>query len=74
MIGVPRRPARGDKVTFIGYTKEQVRWGNNDTPSMLTENAVYTVSNCEVHPSHTKVTLDGYPDLKFNSVHFMPID
>lgn len=64
------RPKVGDKVAFRGYTIEQVRWGGNDTPDMLDTNTTYAITYVEVHASHTKVTLDGYPDLKFNSVHF----
>lgn len=59
----------GDIVTFNGYTKEQVRWGNNDTPSMLTINNTYTIEEIERHSSYTKVKLCGILG-KFNSVHF----
>ena len=60
----------GQQVTFTGWCKEQVRWGNNDTPSMLVEGESYTIASVEEHRSHTKVILTGLPSLKFNSVHF----
>jgi hypothetical protein len=66
------KPEVGDKVRFVGYTKEQVRWGNNSTPYMLILDRCYTVSGVERHSSHTKVTIKGVDDsFKFNSVHFV---
>ena len=65
------KPNRGDKVTFMGYTKAQVNWGSNDTPDMLTEGETYTISSVELHSTHTKVTIEEVDSsLKFNSVHF----
>ena len=63
------RPEVGDKVTFNGYTKEQVMWGNNDTPYMLILGRTYKIEDVDVHNSHTKVKLKGIVGL-FNSVHF----
>lgn len=63
------KPKVGDKVTFEGYTIEQVRWGNNDEPTMLTVGYEYFVEEVEEHNHHTKVKLVGY-DGYFNSVHF----
>tara|TARA_Y100000033_G_scaffold6079_1_gene4989 strand:- start:450 stop:659 length:210 start_codon:yes stop_codon:yes gene_type:complete len=63
----------GDNVRFLGYTKEQVNWGSNDTPYMLILDRVYTVSDVEVHRQHTKVQIKGVLG-KFNSVHFQVID
>ncbi len=65
------RPQAGDEVTFTGYTKPQVLWGNNDTPDMLTIGETYTIESVAVHASHTKVSLVGVTG-KFNSVHFDP--
>ena len=62
----------GDKITFNGWCIEQVRWGRNDTPDMLEVNSTYVIESVEPHRSYTKVSLVGYPGLKFNSVHFTP--
>ena len=65
------RPIVGDTVTYNGWTKEQVRWGNNDTPYMLIVGKQYTVTAVEVHRMHTKVCIKGVSEnLKFNSAHF----
>lgn len=69
------KPTKGDKVTFIGYTKAQVNWGSNDTPDMLTEGEVYTISRVDERSSHTKVSVaEVSQSLCFNSVHFTPIE
>ena len=65
------RPEVGDKVTFKGWTKEQVRWGNNSTPYMLIVGKQYKISAVEVHRMHTKVCIKGVSEhMKFNSAHF----
>ena len=65
------RPEVNDKVIFNGWTKEQVRWGSNDTPYMLIIGRTYTITDVEVHKYHTKVCIKGVDgNLKFNSVHF----
>ena len=65
------RPEVGDTVTYNGWSKEQVRWGNNDTPYMLIIGRQYTITAVEPHRSHTKVCIKGVDQsLKFNSVHF----
>ena len=52
------RPEVGDKVTYNGWTKEQVRWGNNDTPYMLIVGRDYTITAVEKHRyTHTKCVL-----------------
>ena len=66
------KPVVGDRVTFEGWTIEQVRWGNNDTPSMLTLGDTYTINEVVRHSSHTKVSLKGIVG-HFNSVHFTPV-
>lgn len=63
----------GDNVKFLGYIKEQVLWGNNDTPSMLILDHVYEIVDVDVRRQHTKVQLKGIGG-KFNSVHFQVID
>lgn len=64
---------KGDNVRYLGYTQEQVRWGNNDCPYMLILDRIYEISDVEVHRQHTKVQLKGILG-KFNSVHFQVID
>ena len=67
------RPEVGDKVTYHGWTEEQVRWGNNDTPYMLIVGRQYFIESVEKHDHHTKVSLKGILG-KFNSVHFTLAD
>ena len=60
----------GDRVKFIGCSKEQIRWGNNDDPNeILIKGNEYIVENVRVHSQHTKLTLRGVSG-KFNSVCF----
>ena len=62
----------GGKVQYIGASDDQVRWGSNDDPrEVLTEGETYTVKQVKVHSWHTKVVLEEFPDLKFNSVSFV---
>ena len=63
----------GDNVRFLGWTKEQVNWGNNDTPYMLIRDRVYTITDVDIRSQHTKVQIKGVLG-KFNSVHFQVID
>ena len=64
----------GDKVRYTGAIDEQVAWGSNDDPrKVLTEGSTYTVADVEVHTWHTKVYLEEYPKLKFNSVSFAAV-
>lgn len=63
------KPEVGDTVTYNGWTKEQVRWGNNDCPYMLIVGRTYTIESVERRSSHTKVKLKGILG-RFNSVHF----
>lgn len=67
------RPQVGDRVKYLGYTQEQVNWGNNDVPYMLIKGRIYTVEYVEVHRQHTKVKIKGVVG-KFNSVHFVLTD
>ena len=64
----------GDNVVYNGYTKEQVAWGNNDTPYMLILGRVYTIDGVDVHKHHTKVSIKGVHNMWFNSVHFDVVD
>ena len=59
----------GDVVTYNGWTEEQVKWGNNDTPYMLIVGRQYVIESVDVHKWHTKVTLERIKG-RFNSVHF----
>jgi len=63
----------GDNVKYLGYTKEQVLWGNNDTPYMLILDRTYEVINVIRRSQHTKVQLKGVLG-SFNSVHFQVVD
>lgn len=59
-----------DTVRFLGCSKEQIQWGNNDDPnSILFRNDLYYVEHVEVHSNHTKIELRGVKG-KFNSVCF----
>ena len=60
----------GDYVKFIGCSKEQIQWGNNDNPKdkLIIDNT-YKIVNVEVHSQHTKITLEGIPG-RYNSVCF----
>lgn len=59
-----------DYVKYIGCTKEQIRWGNNDDPEpVLVPGGVYYVLETIVKSSHTKLILRGVTG-KFNSVCF----
>ncbi len=61
----------GDKVKYVGCSDEQIRFGNCDDPKgILKEGDIYTVAFVEIHSWHSKVHLEGYEDLGFNSVCF----
>jgi len=61
----------GCTVKFLGCSKEQVAWGNNDDPNgILIVGDKYYVEHVWVHSQHTKIELRGVPKLKFNSVCF----
>lgn len=60
----------GQSVRFIGCSKEQIAWGNNDNPNgILFVGDKYYVEHVEVHSQHTKIELRGVKG-KFNSVCF----
>jgi len=60
----------GDKVKFIGCSREQIQWGNNSDPNkVLIVNDIYYVEHVHVHSQHTKIELRGVYG-KFNSVCF----
>ncbi len=59
----------GDKVKYIGATKEQTRWGGCSDPTKLKEGKTYTITNVSFHSWHTKIELEGR-DGQFNSVCF----
>lgn len=59
------------KLMYVGATDSQVRWGGCDDPrTVLEEGKEYTLLAYDVHTWHTKVTLEEFPDLCFNSVSF----
>jgi len=58
-------------VVYKGCSAEQASWGNNDNPkNVLVVGNTYTVDEIEEHSWHTKYVLQGFPNLKFNSVCF----
>jgi hypothetical protein len=60
----------GNNVKFIGCSKEQIAWGNNDDPTgILIVGDKYYVEKVEIHSQHTKLTLRGVSGM-FNSVCF----
>lgn len=62
---------KGDNVTYIGCSPEQIRWGNCDNPNgILIQGDRYYVERVEVHSQHTKIELRGVMGKKFNSVCF----
>jgi hypothetical protein len=64
----------GTYVKFIGCSKEQIAWGNNDDPNPhLFVGDKYYVEHVEVHSQHTKLTLRGVAG-RFNSVCFENYD
>ena len=65
----------GDVVEYIGCSKEQIRWGNNDDPerSFLIVGREYIVTDVEVHSQHTKITVANKSG-RFNSVCFRKVN
>ena len=60
----------GILVKFLGCSKEQIAWGNNDDPNPhLFVGDEYYVEHVEHHSYHTKIELRGVKG-KFNSVCF----
>lgn len=60
---------------YHGCSKEQIAWGSNDNPStVLTMGNVYTIKRTEVHTWHTKIELEEFPGMLFNSVCFRELD
>ena len=57
-------------VEYTGCSQEQIRWGNNDDPTLsLVVGKEYTVEKVDVHSQHTKIKL--YNKIGwFNSVCF----
>ena len=63
----------GDNVEFLGCSKEQIAWGNNDDTYHLILGHIYIVDEVNVHTSHTKIKLKNILG-KFNSVCFKLVD
>lgn len=58
-------------VVYTGASDAQVNWGGNDDPrGVLIEGNEYVVRSTEVHSWHTKIELEEFPGLRFNSVCF----
>lgn len=60
---------KGDKVVFLGCSREQINWGSNDDPNpILFVGDKYCIEKVEIHSQHTKIErgITG----KFNSVCF----
>jgi len=69
MMELPKIKA-SSTVKYIGCSKEQVAWGNNDDPNgILFVGDRYYVEHVEVRSQHTKIELRGIKG-KFNSVCF----
>jgi len=63
----------GDKVTFVGGSKEQRNWGGCDPAHHLDEGVKYIVTNVEVRSQHTRIEVKGLQGC-FNSVLFQVDD
>jgi ribosomal protein S1 len=64
----------GDIVIFIGCSDSQINWGNNDDPNKyLTKGEKYAISLVDIHKWHTKISIEGISNKKFNSVCFEKI-
>ena len=63
---------KAPKGTKLKFTKENpISWGvSADNAKHLILGNVYTVSKTEMHSYHTKVFLEEFPGIPFNSVWF----
>ena len=62
----------GDKVKFIGCSKAQKQWDNNDNADKLILGSEYIISNIDEHSWHTKISFEEIGG-QFNSVCFEDI-
>jgi len=61
---------KNNVVEYIGCSQEQIRWGNNDDPTLsLVVGKEYTIEKVDVHSQHTKIKLYNKVGW-FNSVCF----
>ena len=61
---------KNNVVEYTGCSKEQIRWGNNDDPTLsLVVGKEYTIEKVDVHSQHTKIKLYNKVGW-FNSVCF----
>jgi hypothetical protein len=59
------------RVICVNVDEDVANWGGNTNPKgILTVGKKYTIIDEDVHSWHTKVYLDGFPDMAFNSCHF----
>jgi hypothetical protein len=49
-------------------------WGINGAGHLLTVGKEYTLIDVEVHSWHTRVTLEEFPGMQFNSILFEEVD
>lgn len=49
-------------------------WGFRGTGHLLTVGMEYTLIDLEVHDWHTRVELEEFPNVQFNSILFKEID
>ena len=62
---------KGHKVVYTGCDEDMINFGGNDDPRhVLVEGEKYVVERTEVHSWHTKVYLEDFKNLRFNSVCF----
>jgi len=61
---------KNNVVEYTGCSQEQIRWGNNDDPTLsLVVGKEYTIEKVDVHSQHTKIKLYNKVGW-FNSVCF----
>ena len=59
------------ELTYIGCSKEQIKWGSCDDPTaILVIGETYVINRTEVCSWHTKIELKEFLNKWFNSVCF----
>lgn len=59
---------------IICVSNNEINFGHQEDPSVLTVGARYTFEKAEVYSWHTMVTLQEFPGKRFNSVHFEEVE
>ena len=63
------------KYKYIGAIDEQVYWGNCDDPRNVLEiGEEYLLKRLDIHNWHTRIVLEEFPGMEFNSVCFEKVD